>query len=234
MPTTCAVDHIAPAEDIRAVRFDGDRGYVVTFKKTDPLFVLDLRQPAHPEIMGELKIPGFSTYLHRIDPSHLLSIGFDANDHDAFAYFDGLILQLFDVTRPTEPVLLYKEKIGTRGSSSAAITDHLAFNYFDDRKLLAIPMTICEGGGDGTFGDRLAFSGLLVYDVTVEHGFRRLGGVDHGTQGASCQTWWSHASSQVKRSIFMDDLVFSIASDRMKIQRMSHLGSDLAAITLDP
>jgi hypothetical protein len=144
-----AVDHIAPAEDIRAVRFDGDRGYVVTFKKTDPLFVLDLRQPAHPEIMGELKIPGFSTYLHRIDPSHLLSIGFDANDHDAFAYFDGLILQLFDVTRPTEPVLLYKEKIGTRGSSSAAITDHLAFNYFDDRKLLAIPMTICEGGGDG-------------------------------------------------------------------------------------
>ena len=67
-----AVEHIGPKEDIRAVRFDGDRGYVVTFKKTDPLFVLDLYDPQAPSILGELKIPGFSTYMHRIDPTHLL------------------------------------------------------------------------------------------------------------------------------------------------------------------
>jgi hypothetical protein len=229
-----AINHIAPSEDIRAVRFDDDRGYVVTFKKTDPLFVVDLHDPAAPKILGELKIPGFSTYLHRIDPAHLLSIGFDANDHGNFAYFDGVILQIFDVTNPVEPVLLHKEKIGTRGSSSAAATDHLAFNYFAERKLLALPMTICEGGGDGTFGDRLSFSGLLVYDVTVENGFRRLGGVDHGTRGANCNTWWSHADSSVKRSIFMDDLVFSIATDRMKVQRMGHFGEDVAVIALGP
>ena len=229
-----AVDHIAPNEDIRAVRFDGDRGYIVTFKKTDPLFVLDLGQPAAPAILGELKIPGFSTYLHRIDPTHLLSIGFDANDHGSFAFFDGVILQLFDVTHPTEPVLLHREKLGSRGSSSEAATDHLAFNYFADRNLLAIPMTVCEGGGDGRFGDRLTFSGLLVYDVTVEGGFRRLGGVDHGTQGVDCNTWWSDAKSQVKRSIFMDDLVFSIATDRMKVQRMSALGQDVSDIPLGP
>jgi len=229
-----AVDHIAPDEDIRAVRFDGDRGYIVTFKKTDPLFVLDLGQPAAPSILGELKIPGFSTYLHRIDPTHLLSIGFDANDHGSFAFFDGVILQLFDVTHPTEPVLLHREKLGSRGSSSEAATDHLAFNYFAERNLLAIPMTVCEGGGDGRFGDRLTFSGLLVYDVTVEGGFRRLGGVDHGTHGVDCNTWWSDAKSQVKRSIFMDDLVFSIATDRMKVQRMSALGQDVSDIPLGP
>lgn len=228
-----AIDKIAPGEDIRAVRFDDERGYVVTFKKTDPLFVMDLEQPSQPKILGELAIPGFSTYIHRIDPEHLLSIGFDANDHGGFAYFDGVILQLFDVKNPTDPKLIHKEKIGTRGSSSEAATNHLAFNYFADQGLLAVPMTVCEGGSDGVNGNTLAFSGLYVYDVDVERGFRRLGGVDHGTKGASCRTWWSNASSAVKRSVFLDDLVYSIAGDRVKVQRMSHFGEDVADLSLD-
>ena len=163
-----------------------------------------------------------------------ISIGYDAQDHGDFAFFDGIILQLFDVSKPTEPQLLFKETIGTRGSSSEAATDHLAFNYFGEKNLLALPMTVCEGGGDGRFGDRMTFSGLYVYDVTLEHGFRRLGGVDHGTKGARCTQWWSSAGSAVKRSIFMDDLVFSIATDRMKVQRMTRFGDDLANIALGP
>lgn len=128
---------------------------------------------------------------------------------------------------------MHKEKIGTRGSSSAAATDHLAFNYFADRGLLAVPMTVCEGGGDGRNGNLLAFSGLLVYDVDVETGFTRLGGVDHGKKGASCGTWWSNATSQVKRSVFLDDLVYSVAGDRAKVQRLGSLGTDLADLRLD-
>jgi len=227
-----AIGGLAPGEDIRAVRFDNERGYVVTFKKTDPLFVVDMLAPQKPKVLGELKIPGFSTYIHRIDADHLLSIGFDANDHGSFAYFDGVILQLFDVTNPTAPKLLHREKIGTRGSSSAAATDHLAFNYLASRGLLAIPMTECSGGGDGTYGDTVKFSGLLVYRVDVAHGFERLGGVDHGKAGVSCGTWWSNATSQVKRSVFLDDLVYSIADDRVKVQRLDHLGTDLADFTL--
>jgi hypothetical protein len=229
-----AIEKIAPGEDLRAVRFDDDRGYVVTFKKTDPLFVMDLYDPAHPAILGELKIPGFSTYMHRLDRDHLLSIGFDADDHGSFAYFDGVILQLFDVSKPTDPRLLHKEKIGTRGSSSEAATNHLAFNYLADRGLLAFPMTVCEGGGDGRFGGELAFSGLYVYDVSVARGFTRLGGVDHGTKGVNCNTWWSNASSAVKRSVFLDDLVYSIAGDRLKVQRLGHLGADEADLALTP
>jgi len=227
-----AIEHIAPHEDIRAVRFDGDRGYVVTFKKTDPLFVIDLRSPAHPAILGELHIPGFSTYLHRIDADHLLSIGFDADDQGDFAYFDGVILQLFDVKNPTDPKLLHKEKIGTRGSSSEAVTNHLAFNYLADRRLLAIPMTLCEGGGNGRNGSDLTFSGLLVYEVSVANGFQRLGGINHGRAGASCGAWWSSGRSTVKRSVFLDDLVYSIATDRAKVQRLGHLGTDVADIPL--
>ena len=229
-----AIEHIAPTEDIRAVRFDGDRGYIVTFKKTDPLFVVDLANARDPKILGELKIPGFSTYLHRIDPTHLLSIGFDADDHGSFAYFNGLMLQLFDVTKPTEPTLLYKERIGTRGSSSAAATDHLAFNYVADQKQLAIPVTVCDGGGNGRFGHQTNFSGLFLYEVDPSRGFRRLGGVDHGKDGANCRAWWSHADSVVKRSVFVDDMVFSIASDRMKVQRLTELGRDVADVALRP
>ena len=228
-----AVSDLAPGEDIRAVRFDDERAYVVTFKKTDPLFVIDTFEPQRPKVLGELKIPGFSTYLHRIDPTHLMSIGFDANDHGDFAYFDGVILQMFDVASPTEPQLLWKEKIGTRGSSSEAATNHLAFNWFAQEKLLAIPMTICEGGGDGRNGNSLAFSGLLVYDVDIAKGFTRRGGIDHGKAGASCGTWWSNANSAVKRSVFVDNLVYSIATDRMKVQRKNELGVDVADLRLD-
>jgi hypothetical protein len=230
---TGAVEHLARGEDIRSVRFDDDRGYVVTFKKTDPLFVLDLRRPHQPKVLGELKIPGFSTYMHRIDPNHLLSIGLDANDHGDFAFFDGVILQLFDVTQPTAPKLMHKEKIGTRGSSSEALTNHLAFNFFRERGLLAIPMTVCEGGGDGSFGRDLTFSGLLVYGVSVRDGFHRIGGVNHATGGGSCSTWWSNANSAVKRSLFLDDWVWSIALDRAKVQKLSRLGYDVADLSLN-
>lgn len=227
-----AAEHIAPGEDIRAVRFDDDRAYVVTFKKTDPLFVLDLAEPRAPRVLGELKIPGFSTYLHRIDPDHLLSIGFDADDHGDFAYFNGLLLQLFDVHDPLRPTLLHKAKLGTRGSSSEATSNHLAFNYLPERNLLAIPATLCGGGGNGRQGDRLTFSGLMVLEASVAKGFHSLGGVDHGKAGATCGGWWSSGASAVQRSVVLDQQVYSIAKDRMKVQNLSHLGTDLATIAL--
>jgi uncharacterized secreted protein with C-terminal beta-propeller domain len=233
LATVGAINGIAPQEDIRSVRFDDDRGYIVTFKKTDPLFVFDLADPRAPKMLGELKIPGFSTYMHRLDKDHLLTIGFDANDHGDFAYFDGMILQIFDVTNPTDPKLLHKEKLGTRGTSSEAATNHLAFNYFAEKKLLAFPMTLCSGGGDGVYGSHVDFSGLLVYRVDAKEGFKRVGGVSHGDGNVSCGNWWASASSLVKRSIFMDDYVYSLAPNQLKIQDTRSMGIDLASVRLD-
>lgn len=229
-----ALEHLARGEDLRAIRFDDDRGYLVTFKKTDPLFVVDLADARAPKVLGELKIPGFSTYLHRIDKNRLLSVGFDANDHGDYATFDGLLLQLFDVTKPTEPKLLHREKIGSRGSSSSAATDHLAFNYLPERGLLALPVTHCDRGGDGVAGTEVAFSGLSVYRVTVEKGFERLGGISHEDNTGGCGLWWSRSTSKVKRSVFLDDLVYSMALDRVKVQRLGALGKDVADISLSP
>lgn len=236
-----AVDHIAPTEDIRSVRFDGDRGFIVTFKKTDPLFVLDLATPTAPAILGELKIPGFSTYMHMMDPTHLLTIGYDADDHGSFAYFDGVLLQIFDVTNPSNPTLAHKQVIGTRGSSSEALTNHLAFTYMPSKHLLAVPMTICEGGGDGSYGTNMTFSGLLVYDVTTGTGFSERGRVSHPPKSgngqynnAACSNWWTNASSEVRRSVIFDDVIFSVSDEVIKASSLNALTTPLATVSLGP
>lgn len=234
-----SVRNIAPEEDIRSVRFDGPRGFIVTFKKTDPLFVLDLSRPAAPRVLGELKIPGFSTYMHMMDEQHLLTIGYDADDQGSFAYFQGVLLQIFDVSDPREPKLAHKEVIGTRGSSSEALTNHLAFNYFAPKGLLSFPITVCEGGGAGSFGTTMTFSGLMVYDVDTEHGFRERGRVAHPSDPtlgsydhAGCSNWWTRAGSVVKRSVIMDDFVYSIADNAVRVQDLNALGDDVASVLL--
>lgn len=235
------VDGIAPGEDIRSVRFAGDRGFVVTFKKTDPLFVFDLAEPATPRILSELKIPGFSTYMHMMDDTHLLTIGYDADDQGDFAYFDGVMLQIFDVSNPLDPQLAHKEIIGTRGSSSEALNDHLAFNYFAPKDLLALPMTICEGGDEGNFGDQLTFSGLMVYDVTVESGFALRGKLafpmaepveDPYGGEASCNNWWTDASSVVKRSVVMDDFVYGITDTLIQVSSLDAVEAPVGSVDL--
>lgn len=100
---TGTISHIAPHEDIRSVRFDGDRAFVVTFKKTDPLYAFDLSDKTKPRVLGELKIPGFSTYMHMLDQHHLLAIGFDADDQGSFAFFNGVLIQIFDVSDRPRP-----------------------------------------------------------------------------------------------------------------------------------
>jgi uncharacterized secreted protein with C-terminal beta-propeller domain len=229
------IDDIAPGEDIRSVRFDGDHGFMVTFKKTDPLFAFDLSVPEDPRVEGELKIPGFSTYMHLMDESHLLTIGYDADDQGDFAWFTGVLLQVFDVSDMAKPVLAHREVIGARGSSSDALTNHLAFNYFPARAALALPMTVCDGStGAGDYGDDMTFSGLMVYRVTPEDGFSLTGQVTHPPgDDIGCDNWWTDARSQVERSVFMDDYVFSISHSRVKVNDTRALTEDLVDISLE-
>jgi uncharacterized secreted protein with C-terminal beta-propeller domain len=231
------VDQIAPTEDIRSVRFDGPRGFVVTFKKTDPLFAFDLSNPSAPVIAGELKIPGYSTYIHLLDDDHLLTIGYDSDDMGNFAWFQGIMLQIFDVSNISEPELLHKWVIGTRGSTSDAATNHLAFNYFAPKQMLAIPITICEGGSGGSYGTDMTFSGLIVFDVSLETGFSEHGRVTHLEPCADdcrgmCTNWWTNSNSTVKRSIFMDEFIYSVAMDQIVIQDLDNMGVNTGVVNL--
>lgn len=228
------VDNIAPTEDIRSVRFNGETSYIVTFKKTDPLFVIDLSKPRNPIIRGELKIPGFSTYMHMLDDNHILSMGYDADDQGSFAWFTGILLQIIDVTNPEDPTLAFREVIGSRGSTSDAATNHLAFNFFPPRDLLAIPMVICEDtGGGGSYGDTMTFSGLMVYHVTAKGGFSFIDGVPHDqVENIRCNNWWTRSNSQVKRSVFMDDFVFSITLEEINVAHLENLANPVANVSL--
>ncbi len=238
------VSGLGPGETVRAVRFDGPRGYVVTFKKTDPLFVLDLSDPHAPRLSGELEIPGFSTYIHFLDPGHLLTIGFDADDQGTFAWFQGVLLQIFDVTNMQAPTLAHKVLIGSRGTSSAATADHLAFTYLPSQQLLSVPMGICaDGVGGGSYGTTLAFDGLLLFRVDATTGFDYLGGVDHldpgdATRSSACFNWWETPRSRVKRSIvFADDAetyIDSFSSRLLKVNALSSLAHPVAELPLSP
>lgn len=232
--TVGRVEHIAPTEDIRSVRFVGDRAFVVTFKKTDPLYAFDLSDPSEPHITGELKIPGFSTYMHLLDDTHLLTVGYDADDHGDFAYFDGVLLQIFDIANPAAPALAYKHVIGTRGSSSEALTNHLAFTYYREQSLLSIPMTVCEGGDDDLYGAEMSFSGLMLFDATAETGFTEAGRVTHEpSANISCGNWWTDASSVVRRSMFLDEFVYSISDRELKVRSVDAIETPVADITFE-
>ena len=99
-----SVTGIAPGEQIMACRMMGEKGYVVTFEQTDPLFTIDLSDPLNPQVIGELHIPGFSTYLHPMDGDHLLSIGMAGLDDGTLT---GMAVNIFDVTDFTDPQLKF-------------------------------------------------------------------------------------------------------------------------------
>ncbi len=232
-------EDLAKGERITSARFIEDKGFVVTFRQVDPLFTFDLSNPVNPRVVGELKIPGFSTYMHMMDAQHLLTIGYDADDQGSFAWFTGVRLQIFDVSDMKNPKLSHAEIIGTRGSSSEALTNHLAFNYFAPKHLLALPMTICEGGSGGSFGTTMTFAGLIVYDTTASGGFVQRGRVANpqtssgGYDSGACSNWLTQASSEVKGSVILDDFVYSISERRVKVNALSNLSVDLADLPLD-
>lgn len=103
---TGSIEHLAEGETIRSARFFGDTGYFVTFRQTDPLFSADLSDPANPKILGELKVSGFSSYLHFYGENLLLGMGYEANETTGEIY--GVKLSMFDISDPTDVKELHR------------------------------------------------------------------------------------------------------------------------------
>jgi hypothetical protein len=136
------VEGLGRGERIYAVRFLGDRGYVVTFRQIDPLYALDLSDPAHPAVRGALKIPGFSSYLHPVDESTLIGIGQAADDAGRT---QGTQVSLFDVSDPAAPRRIAQRALD--GDWSEAEADHHAVLWWPATRLLALPVASYDGGG---------------------------------------------------------------------------------------
>ena len=173
------VENLAPGERIYSVRFMGKRAYMVTFVETDPLFVIDLSDPTNPKVLGELKIPGYSNYLHPYDDNHIIGIGEDTTTVD-YGYGNvvkttGMKMALFDVTDPTNPIEMYTTKIGDQGTYSEALYNHKAFLFSKEKNLLAFPVTI----RDDSTGNYKTIQGAIVYNLDLENGFNLKGLISH-------------------------------------------------------
>lgn len=196
------VGDLAPGERIYSTRFVGDKGYVVTFRQVDPLFVVDLAKPEEPKLLAQLKIPGFSEYMHPIDDGHLLTIGRDTEGGRQ----QGLAIQIFDVTNPVAPSLMHKYVFdATTYGYSEAEQNHKAFTYYADKKLLSFPFY-----GYSATGFR---SSAELFSIDLASGITKVGSVDHTALFGQRSRGYcgGYYSPQVRRSVFMEDVLYSIS-----------------------
>jgi len=216
------VDGLGAGERIYAVRFIGDRGFVVTFRQVDPLYALDLSDPTAPRLTGELKIPGYSSYLHPVGEHLLLGVGQDATEDGRVT---GAQVSLFDVSDPADPVRVAQLPLGEGGGSEVE-WDHRAFLFWDD--LAMIPFT--TWGWDELRGTDRYDSGAIGLDVDLAGGtLAERGRVTHrqragaGIGAGPDESWWD-GGEQIRRSVLVDDVVLTV-SDR------GVLASDRATLT---
>ena len=140
-----AVNGLGRGETIQGVRFDGPRGYVVTFRQVDPLYVLDLSDPAAPELVGELKVPGYSTYLKPIDGDRVITVGMSGTETGEIT---GAQVSVFDVSDPSNPLQVATAEIA---EWSEATSDPHAFLWWPETGQIVVPkeMVCKEFGGSG-------------------------------------------------------------------------------------
>ena len=235
------IENIAPGEEIYASRFLGEKAYLVTFKKIDPFFTIDLSDPYNPQILGKLKIPGYSDYLHPYDENHIIGIGkntVEALEEENwrnidFAWYQGLKIALFDVSDFENPTVVSQVIIGDRGTSSPALYDHKAFLFNKEKNLLVIPVELYEideeikekkGNYTGSIYGDFAFQGAYVYDLTVEDGFQLKGTITHLSDDDLEKTgFYPLYEKSITRSLYIDNVLYTISQGMIKANDLSRL-----------
>lgn len=209
------LEHIAPDERIYAARFVGDRLYLVTFKRIDPLFVINLSDPKHPGILGKLKIPGYSDYLHPYDADHIIGVGKETSENSwGGVSTRGLKIALFDVSDVNNPVPVDTVVIGEAGTDSEALRDHKAFLFVKEKDLLVIPVSEVKrmenpsSSYPGSYSTT-TWQGAYAYSVNPASGFTLKGTVAHAEKGPS-YSW--NSPDAVRRSLFMDDTLYTVSA----------------------
>jgi hypothetical protein len=203
--TLGSVRGLAPGEAAMSARFVGDTAYVVTFEQVDPLFVIDLADPTRPTVLGELVIPGFSSYLHPVDGTHLIGVGRSAN-------LSGVKISLFDVSVPAAPTeTAFVEFVVPGGYAwSSAQWDHHAFSYFADRGVVAIPVSQWSA---------TVSHALAVYSVGLAGGeLEELARIEH--------------DSPVSRSLRIGGWLYSISDTSLKVVDLAEPSRVVGDLTL--
>jgi hypothetical protein len=209
-------------ERIFAVRFLGTIGYVVTFRQVDPLYVLDLSDPASPRKVGELKIPGYSAYLHPIGDGLVIGVGQDATGEGVTT---GVLVSLFDVSDPADPKRI--AKLDDLGQWTPVEGDHRAFQHLPDRDLIVVPTSTwneiapvpAPGGSGGASVDEARpevyyepqlLSEAHVISVSAD-GLEEVGRISHGALVPDPQDNDTYRTGEITRSIAIDDTLYTMS-----------------------
>lgn len=215
---TGSVEGLAKGERIYSARFMGDKAYMVTFRETDPLFVIDVANPADPKVLGELKIPGFSNYLHPLDENHLIGFGYEtvaeknAEGGQPNILTMGMKISLFDVSDFHNPKEKDTEIIGGRGTYSQIQNDHKALFQHKTRNLYGFPVAIYEEGGQNEYID-FQGSGALIYEITSEDGIVLKGDLlKEKSAGQQYEEW----ETEVQRLLYSGDILYTLSMKELK------------------
>ena len=239
MNTVGSIEGIAPGERIYSTRFMGNRLYMVTFRQIDPFFVIDLKNPTSPSILGKLKIPGVSDYLEPYDENHIIGFGLNtAESKDVnFVWYQGMKLSLYDVTDVKNPKEVFVENIGDRGTSSEILSSHKALLFDKTKNLIAFPITINEIPSDkktatpdsGAYGEPV-FQGAIIYHLNLISGFQLQGKITHYTPEDLLKVGYGfyNYAKNIQRIIFIGKNFYTISPDVVKasaIDDLKELGS---------
>ena len=201
------VENFGKEEKIYSVRYVGDKAYVVTFKQTDPLFVIDLSDSETPKILGELKIPGYSTYLHPYDETHLIGFGYDTKEDGTRIITNGLKMAMFDISDFNNPQELFKIAIGdSKYTYSELLYNHKALLFSKEKNIVAFPLYSSSG--------RKTNSRAAIYTIDLEKGFSLKGEIANVTD---------KYEENVKRIVFVNNTYYTLSNSLVKVANMDTL-----------
>ncbi|RLC86722.1 MAG: hypothetical protein DRI37_06855 [Chloroflexi bacterium] len=212
------LEDLAKGEMIKSARFIGDRCYLVTFERTDPLFVIGLKDPENPKILGELKISGYSAYLHPYDENHLIGIGKEAEESKWGVRETGVKLALFDVSDVENPEQISKFVIDGNWAYTEVMNDHKAFLFDKDKELLVIPVSVNKVIMD-TY---ITTQGAYVFSVNLDDGFELKGIVEHEKKSGENQKYY-YRGNYVRRSLYIDNTLYTVSNSLVKMNDLNDL-----------
>lgn len=242
--------YVAEGEDMYSSRFIGDKVYLVTYKTVDPLFVIDLSDETDPEVLGELKIPGYSTYLHPYDENHLIGIGMETEEVveknssgkviSKTSKIIGMKMALFDVTDVNNPIQISQAVIGDRRTTSAILTNPKALLFSKEKQLIAIPVNNYSEDFEVTSSEYHWFvedsyiaydksyiaEGYIVYNINLQDGFNLKGVITHeALQEDEDNLPYSYycLNSRLLRGLYIDNNLYTISETGVKVNNIDTL-----------
>jgi uncharacterized secreted protein with C-terminal beta-propeller domain len=214
-------------ETIQSTRFMGDKCYVVTFEQKDPFFVIDMSNPAAPNVAGKLQIPGYSSYLHPYDENHVIGLGMENNTV--------VKLSLFDVTNVNQPTEIAKYIVTGDWTYSEALQDPKAFLFDKQKELLVIPVSITQYGvvNPGVPSPSPIetpimrggyWQGEYVFELTLTGGFELRGGITHVENDTSSQYYYGIDYGQtVNRALYIGNTLYTLSNSKVKLNSLTDL-----------